>query len=86
MRLGPRRTSRRTGLPAPWDWLELPPIRRPLPGSLPRRRTTAVADVPHVRGLAPGESLEDALAAYEAQIAAQEEAALEATAAAGTAA
>jgi hypothetical protein len=40
----------------------------------------AVADVSQVRGLAPGESLEDALAAYEAQIAAQEAAALESSA------
>ncbi len=36
----------------------------------------AVADVPLVRGLTPGQSLEDALAEYEAQIAAQEDAAL----------
>ena len=38
MRRGPRPTSHRIGLPAPWDWLELPPMRKPLPGSLPRRR------------------------------------------------
>ena len=37
----------------------------------------AAADVPQVRGLTPGQSLEDALAEYEAQIAAQEDAALE---------
>ncbi len=48
----------------------------------PGRVEQAIADAPQVRGMTPGQSLEDALADYEAQLAAQEEAAQQATRAA----
>jgi hypothetical protein len=77
--LGPERLARAMGLAGSAAVADAG--EEELPGEV-----EAVADVPQVRGLTPGQSLEDALAEYEAQIAAQEEVAHEEAAAAESAA
>ncbi len=67
--------------PESWPEADLSPDR-PVRDAGASEAASAPSSQPHAHGLAPGQTLEDAVAEYEAQLAAEEDAVLEAIAAA----